>query len=50
MTETTAPALADDVVARVETAITRLAAVRAAVGRVVFGQETVVENTLVTLI
>ncbi len=41
---------ADDVVARVERSIERLAAVRASIGRVVFGQETVVERTLVTLI
>jgi len=47
---TAAPEIADAVVARVEAAIDRLAAVRAAVGRVVFGQETVVERTLVTLI
>jgi MoxR-like ATPase len=47
---TAAPEITDAVVARVEAAIDRLAAVRAAVGRVVFGQETVVERTLVTLI
>ncbi len=50
MTVTTASAPTSDVVARVEAAISRLAAVRASIGRVVFGQDAVVENTLVTLI
>jgi MoxR-like ATPase len=45
MTETEAA-----VVARAERAIERLAAVRAAVARVIFGQEEVVERTLVTLL
>ena len=50
MTEPAVTSTADDVVARVDAAIDRLAKVRAAVGRVVFGQDTVVENALVTLI
>ncbi|MER2606090.1 MAG: AAA family ATPase, partial [Siculibacillus sp.] len=38
------------ILARVERAIDRLAAVRASIGRVIFGQERVVERTLVTLL
>lgn len=49
MTDAT-PAATDAILARVDRAIARLAAVRAAVGEVVFGQETVVERTLVTLL
>ena len=49
MNETTGTA-ANDVVERVERAIERLAAVRAAIGEVIYGQESVVERTLVTLL
>ncbi|NLH83534.1 MAG: MoxR family ATPase [Phyllobacteriaceae bacterium] len=44
------PASADAIVARAEAAIARMAAVRAGIGRVVFGQEEVVERALVTLL
>lgn len=50
MTDTSGHISPDDVVARVDAAIERLAEVRAAVGRIVFGQDAVVENALVTLI
>ncbi len=50
MTDTSGQITSDDVVARVDAAIERLAEVRAAVGRIVFGQDAVVENALVTLI
>ncbi len=50
MSETTSGAASGDVVGRVERAIERLAAVRGAIGEVVFGQESVVERTLVTLL
>ena len=49
MNETTGTA-AGDVVERVERAIERLAVVRAAIGEVIYGQESVVERTLVTLL
>lgn len=50
MNETIDVAKTADVVARVERAIERLAAVRAAIGEVIYGQESVVERTLVTLL
>ena len=49
MTETTSAA-PTDVVGRVERAIETLATVREAVGEVIYGQEDVVERTLVTLL
>ena len=50
MNETTSGTAGTDVVARVDRAIERLAAVRAAIGEVIYGQEGVVERTLVTLL
>ncbi|MDK9698390.1 MAG: MoxR family ATPase [Siculibacillus sp.] len=50
MIETTSGTTPTDVVERVERAIERLAAVRAAIGEVIYGQESVVERTLVTLL
>ena len=50
MSVSASPASADAIVARAEAAIDRMAAVRAGVGRVVFGQEEVVERALVTLL
>ncbi len=49
MNDTTGTA-STDVVERVERAIERLAAVRKAIGEVIYGQEGVVERTLVTLL
>ena len=50
MNETIREAPAEDIVGRVERAIDRLAAVRAAIGEVIYGQESVIERTLVTLL
>ncbi len=48
--ETTATSLEDAVARTAELALDRVAAARAAIGAVIFGQERVVEQTLVTLI
>ncbi len=50
MTSTTELASPQSIVARAETAIERLGRVREGIGRVVFGQETVVDRTLATLL
>jgi len=50
MNETMNRTVATDVVERVERAIEALAKVRTAIGEVIYGQESVVERTLVTLL
>jgi MoxR-like ATPase len=50
MTSTTELASSPSIVARAEAAIERLGSVREGIGRVVFGQETVVDRTLATIL
>jgi len=50
MTESPAAADADRIVAEADAAVARIRAARAAIGRVIYGQESVVERALVTIL
>ena len=48
--QTIAPPDADRVVADTDAAVTRIGAARAAIGKVIYGQEAVVDRALITIL